>query len=91
MDIHEDFTDELSGEGMIMIDGRDVGLVPYSLSLAAEAGPLIAEGSISAPEDLMKRLTSANDVKLALQDGPVITIRCEGGLEDTIWVKALRT
>ncbi|WP_024506776.1 hypothetical protein [Bradyrhizobium sp. ARR65] len=91
MNIHGDITDELSGDGMIIIDGRDVALVPYSLTLSPEAGPLIAEGSISGPEPLMRRVKQASTVKLALEDGPVVTIRCEGGRSGTRWVKALKT
>ncbi|WP_407174805.1 hypothetical protein [Bradyrhizobium sp. STM 3562] len=91
MNIHGDITDELSGDGMIIIDGRDVALVPYSLTLSPEAGPLIAEGSISGPEPLMRRVKQAGAVKLALEDGPVLTIRCEGGRSGTRWVKALKT
>lgn len=90
MDIHGDITDQLCGDGMIIIDGRDVALVPYSLTLAPEAGPLIAEGSICGPEPLMRQVKKAGTVKLALQDGPVVTIRCEGGHRGTRWVKALK-
>jgi hypothetical protein len=91
MDIHGDITDELNGDGMIIIDGRDVARVPYSLTLAPEAGPLIAEGSICGPEPLMRQVKKARGVKLALEDGPTLVIRCEGGRNGTRWVKALRT
>lgn len=90
MDIHEDITDELSGDGMIIIDGQNVATVPYSLTLAPGAGRLIAEGSISGPEELMKKLKKASGVKLALEDGPVLTIRCVGGNRGTRWIKALK-
>ena len=90
MDIHGDIADELHGDGMIIIDGRDVALVPYSLTLAPEAGTLIAEGSICGPEILMRQVKRAGAVKLALEDGPVLTIRCEGGRNGTRWVKAVK-
>jgi hypothetical protein len=90
MDRHEDIVDELSGDGMIIIDGRDVALVPYSLTFSADAGPLIAEGSISGPEPLMRKLRRAKGLKLALEDGPVVAIRCKGGQRGTRWVKAVR-
>jgi hypothetical protein len=90
MDIHGEITDELHGDGMIIIDGRDVAMVPYSLTLAPESGPVIAEGSISGPEPLLRQVKKANHVKLALEDGPVVTIRCQGGNRGTRWVRALR-
>jgi hypothetical protein len=88
MDIHEENTDELSGDGTIIIDGQHVALVSYSLTLSPRAGPLIAEGSISGPETLMRKVKKAREVKLALEDGPVVTIRCKGGSNGTGWVKA---
>jgi hypothetical protein len=90
MNIHGEIIDELSGDGMIIIDGRDVALVPYSLTLAPEAGPLIAEGSICGPEALMRRVKKAKAVKLALEEGPIVTISCEGGYGGVGWVKALK-
>ncbi len=90
MDIHGDITDELTGDGMIIIDGRDVALVPYWLTLAPEPGPLIAEGSICGPETLMRQLKKAKAVKLALEDGPTVTIQCGGGHSGTRWVKAMK-
>jgi hypothetical protein len=90
MDIHGDVSDELHGDGMIIIDGRDVAMVPYSLTLVPASGRLIAEGSICGPEPLMRQLKRAKGVKLALEDGPVVTIRCHGGNRGTRWVKALR-
>jgi hypothetical protein len=32
----------------------------------------------------------AKAVKLALEDGPVVTLRCEGGRRGTRWVKVLK-
>lgn len=90
MDRHGDITDELSGDGMLIIDGHDVALVPYSLTVSPEAGPLIAEGAIRGPEPLMRRVRKAKAVQLALEDGPTVALRCEGGNNGTRWVKALR-
>jgi hypothetical protein len=92
MKAYDEFTDELSGDGMIIIDGRDVAIVPYSLTLAPETGPFVAEGSITGPEPLLRKVKQASGVKLALQDGPVVTIRCEDGQQDshggTRWIRA---
>jgi hypothetical protein len=90
MNLHEDIFDELVGDGMIIIDGQTVATIPYSLSVTPTPGPLIAEGSISGPESLMRRLKTARDIKLALEDGPVVSLRCEGGQSGTRWVKALK-
>src|ERR1700758_1951464 len=54
MQIHGEITDELRGDGMIIIEGRDVALVPYSLTLATEPGRLVGEGSICGPELLLR-------------------------------------
>ena len=90
MNLHEDIFDELVGDGTIIIDGQTVATIPYSLSVAPAAGPLISEGSISGPETLMRRLKNARDVRLALEGGPVVSLRCEGGQSGTRWVKALK-
>jgi hypothetical protein len=88
MDNRQDITDELSGDGMIIIDGRDVAIVPYSL--APTLSPLIAEGSISGPEPLLKRVKCSREVRLALANGAIVSLRCEGGRNGTRWVKAMR-
>jgi hypothetical protein len=90
MQIHGEITDELRGDGMIIIEGRDVALVPYSLTLATEPGRLVGEGSICGPELLLRRVKKAKAVKLALEDGAVVTLRCGGGRRGTRWVKALK-
>jgi len=89
MEIHGEISSELRGDGMIIIGGRDVALVPYALTLAGAPGRLVAEGSISGPEPLLRRVKKAKAVKLALEDGPVVTLRCEGGRRGTRRVKAL--
>ncbi|MFL5237500.1 MAG: hypothetical protein ACJ8EL_07840 [Rhizomicrobium sp.] len=88
MDVHDETIDDLSGEGIVIIDGRNEK-VSYWLTVSPEAGPVLAEGSISGPERLMRRVRKARKVKLALGDGPVVTLECEGGSGDVQWVKAL--
>jgi len=90
MELHGELTDELRGDGMIIIDGQDVALVPYSLTLASEPGRLVAEGSICGPEPLLRRVKKARGVKLALEDGPVVRLRCLGRHRGTRQVKALK-
>jgi len=87
MEMHGENCGELRGDGMIIIGGRDIALVPYSLTLASEPGRLVAEGSIQGPEPLLRRVKKAKAVKLALENGPVVTLRCEGGCRGTRWVK----
>jgi hypothetical protein len=91
MDVHEETIDDLSGEGMVIIDGKHDDKVSYCLTVSPEAGPLLAEGSISGPEQLIMRVRKASEVKLALEDGPVVSLECEGGQDDTEWVKAVKT
>jgi len=85
------FTDELSGDGMIVLDGENVEKVYYWLTVIAEPGNVIAEGSISGPEDVMKMIKKAKTAKLTLVDGPTLTLRCHGGKNGTRWVKAVLT
>jgi|KBSMisStaDraftv2_1062788.scaffolds.fasta_scaffold5687982_1 hypothetical protein len=89
MEQHEDITQELNGEGVIMIDGREIGEVYYSLTIVPEPGPLIAEGSISGPEPLLSQVKEAEAPKLALDDGYVVTLKCKGGSNGVRWVNAL--
>src|SRR2546421_63468 len=88
MDVHEEAIDDLIGEGLVIIDGRNEK-VSYWLSVSPEAGPLVAEGSISGPERLLRRVRKARSVKLALGDGPVVILECQGGSGGVQWVKAL--
>jgi hypothetical protein len=85
----EDNTHELSGDGVLIIDGENVDTVYYWLTVVPKAGPLIAEGSITGTEQLMRRVKKARQVKLALDNGPVLTIRCAGGRMGVRWVQAL--
>ncbi|MBP0116237.1 MULTISPECIES: hypothetical protein [Bradyrhizobium] len=88
MDVHDETTDDLIGEGTIIIDGRNER-VSYWLTVSPEGDPVLAEGSISGSERLIRSLTNARNVKLALGDGPVVTLECEGGSGEEQWVKAL--
>jgi hypothetical protein len=88
MDVHEVTIDDLIGEGLVIMNGRNER-VSYWLTVSPEAGPVVAEGSISGPERLMRRVRNAKRVKLALGDGPVFTLECQGGSGDVQWVKAL--
>jgi hypothetical protein len=89
MDIHDEETaDELSGEGMIIIDGENVETVCYSLTLAPNPGSLVAEGSISGSERLMKKVKNAAAPKLALEDGPILRVHCQGGRDGLRWIRA---
>lgn len=88
MDVHDETTDDLIGEGTIIIDGHNER-VSYWLTVSPEGDPVLAEGSISGSERLIRSVTNARNVKLALGDGPVVTLECEGGSGEEQWVKAL--
>lgn len=88
MDVHEEIIDDLIGDGIVIVDGLNE-TVSYWLTVSPEAVPLLAEGSISGSERLMRMVSKARQVKLALADGPVVTLECEGGSGDEQWVKAL--
>ena len=64
------FADEISGDGMIVIDGEIVETVYYWLTVVPKAGPVIAEGSISGSEEVMKKIKNAKIAELTLVDGP---------------------
>jgi hypothetical protein len=82
--------DELTGDGMVILDGESVATVYYWLTVVAAPGPVIAEGSITGSEEVMKRIKKAQAAKLALVDGPTVSLRCHGGRGGVRWVKALR-
>ena len=65
MNIHEENADDLCGNGTIIIDGLVVETVYYWLTVAPTPGRLIAEGSISGSEQLMRKVRRANAAKLA--------------------------
>jgi hypothetical protein len=81
------FTQELSGDGMITIDGQNVETVYYWLTVVPEAGPVIAVGSISGSEVVMRKVKNAKVAKLTLMDGPTVALQCDGGRNGTRWVR----
>jgi hypothetical protein len=82
-------SDDLTGDGMIILDGESIEPVFYWLTVVPEPGAVLAEGSITGSEDLMKRIKRATAAKLALADGPIVVLRCYGGRGGVRWVKAL--
>ena len=83
--------DVISGKGTVVLDGSEVeDPVFYWLTIADEPGKLIAEGSISASEDILRKVKKAQRATLALEDGPPLVIKCHGGRDGVRWVKALR-
>jgi hypothetical protein len=68
-------SDELSGDGMIILDGESIATVYYWLTVVPEPGAVIAEGSISGSEEVMRRIKKAGAAKLALVEGPTLTLR----------------
>lgn len=89
MDLHDDTIDELSGVGTIIIGGEEAGAIYYWLTIVPVAGPVVAEGSITGPEEFMRKVMNATGPKLVLQDGHVVTLQCDGGATGVRWVKAL--
>ena len=82
--------DAVSGDGTIIIDGESVDQVFYWLTISPEPGDVIAEGSITGTEALMRKVKKAKIAKLALMDGPTVLIRCEGGHNGVRWVRAMK-
>jgi hypothetical protein len=72
----------LHGNGTIVIEKIDRGVVEYSLS----GSPLV--GSISGEEKLMQEAKAAPVTKLRLNDGSLVTIAiAAGGSGGTRWVE----
>ena len=86
----EENAHELNGDGSIILDGEDVGAVYYWLSVKPKAGRIIGEGLISGPEPLLRGIKKATSSKLTLEDGPTLTIRCQGGCNGARWIKAVK-
>ena len=83
--------DVISGNGTIILDGSGVeDAVSYWLTISDEPGNLLAEGSISASEDLLRKVKKAQQATLALEDGPPLALKCVGGRNGVRWVKAIR-
>src|SRR2546421_11122606 len=77
--------DVISGNGRIILDGTGVeDAVFYWLTISDRPGNLVAEGSISASEDLLRKLKNAKRATLALEDGPPLALKCEGGRSEAI-------
>jgi hypothetical protein len=55
MDVHDETIDDLSGEGIAIIDGRNEKAF-YWLTVSPEAGSVLAEGAISGTKQLMRRV-----------------------------------
>ena len=75
----------------IVLDGDGVeDDVFYSLTISDEPGKVVAEGSISGSEDLLRKVKKAQQATLALEDGPPLALKCVGGRNGVRWVKAIR-
>jgi hypothetical protein len=84
-------SDDISGNGAVLINGTEVDTVYYWLTIVPEAGELIAEGSISGSEDLMRKIKNAEVARIELEDGLTVVLKCQGGRSGTSWVRAFRT
>jgi hypothetical protein len=58
--------DDLTGDGMIIIDGVETETVYHWLTVSPVAGPVIAEGSITGSEQLLKKVKGAGATLLWL-------------------------
>ena len=81
--------DNLTDKGTIFIGTNEVGQVFYWLSLAEEAGPIVAEGCITGSEDLMQRIERSEQVRLRFDDGPLFALVTDGGTGGTRWVRLM--
>jgi hypothetical protein len=83
---------EISGHGIITIDGRSVpnDAVFYWLDICEKPGELVAEGSIHGSEELLRQVKKAKRAMLEPEAGPPLFLTCEGGRNGVRWVKALR-
>jgi len=83
--------DVISGNGRMVLDGDRVeDDVFYWLTISDEPGKIVAEGSISASEDLLRKVKKAQRATLTPEDGPPLAVKCVGGRNGVRWVKALR-
>jgi hypothetical protein len=66
----------------ITLDGNGVEDAAFYLpTISEEPGNLVAEGSISASEDLLRNVKKAKRATLALEDGQPLALKC--GLAET--------
>ena len=79
-----------AGRRHVILDGESVATVYYWLTVVPVSGPVIAEGSISGSEDVMRKIKKATAAQLVLLDGPTFSLQCHGGRSGVRWVKALR-
>ena len=80
-------TQDLSGDGVVIIDGQNVETVYYWVAVVPEAGPVIAEGPISGSEGVMRKIKNAKVATLTLMDGPPFALQCHGGRNGTRGVR----
>ncbi|MDB5505348.1 MAG: hypothetical protein JWR89_5250 [Tardiphaga sp.] len=78
-----------AGWATILIGADEAGKVFYWLSLAEEAGPVVAEGCITGSEELMQQIEAAEQVRLQFDDGPVFSVATDGGTGGTRWVRLM--
>jgi hypothetical protein len=89
MDMHDDSSDDLTGEGTLFINGQPEGAVEYCLTISPKTGPILGEGTISGPEAVLAKARTASKVELALADGPVVTLVVEREASDPQSVRIL--
>lgn len=82
-------TENLTDRGTIYIGAVEAGTVFYWLSLEEEPGPFVAEGCITGSEELMRRIDTAEQVRLRFDDGPVFAIVTDGGKDGSRWVRLM--
>jgi hypothetical protein len=81
--------DNLTDNGTVFIGADEAGRVFYWLSLAEEAGPVVAEGCITGSEELMQQIEAAEQVRLRFNDGPVFAVVTDGGTGGSRWVRLM--
>src|SRR6059058_4426955 len=84
--------DVINGNGRIILDGSGVeDAVFYWLTISDEPGKLVAEGSISASEVLLRKVKNAKRATLALEDGPQCSATSPvlPSLADCAWMSEL--
>jgi hypothetical protein len=80
-------SNDLSGTGNVFVRNRLIGDVFYWLTIDVEVGPVVAEGTISGPEDLLSIIRTSGQVTLMLHDGPTFALVPFGRATGTSWVR----